>query len=89
MQLKRLLLKMSLNIKTISAIKREKYSIVIKSTDIPPSFSFRWAGRILIRYSSAIRYSLTCIDFRRLSKLSSSGMGRFVDFLYIFRKTDI
>ena len=35
---------MSLNIKTISAIKREKYSIVIKSTDIPPSFSFRWGG---------------------------------------------
>lgn len=89
MQLKRLLLKMSLNIKTISAVQREKYSIVIKSTGVPPSFSFRCAGRSSIRYSSVIQYSSAYIDSRLLFKLSSSCMGRFVDFLYIFRKTGI
>lgn len=74
---------MSLNTKTMSSIKQEKYSIAIKSTSVPSGFSFRWTGRPLIRYSSA------WIDFCRLSKFSSSGMDRFVDFLYIFRKSGI
>ena len=64
------------------SIKREKYSIAIKSTSVPPSFSFRWTGR-------PFQHSSACVDFRLLSKLSSSCMGRFVDFLYIFRKTGI
>ena len=75
---------MSLNTKTMSSIKREKYSIVIKSINKRPVPLFIPLDgtplSIFIRHVSILR---------QLSKLSLSGMNRFVDFLYIFRKTGI